>query len=60
LSSHIPIGFTLDAGPNIHLMYPKSEKEKVVPFIDSDLSQFLEKGKYIVDEKGDGPQKIKI
>lgn len=60
LSSHIPIGFTLDAGPNIHLMYPKSEKEKVVLFIDSDLSQFLENGKYIVDEKGEGPQKIKI
>ncbi|BAX80353.1 diphosphomevalonate decarboxylase [Labilibaculum antarcticum] len=60
LSSHIPIGFTLDAGPNIHLMYPKSEEGKVVPFIDSELSQFLEKGKYIVDEKGDGPQKIKI
>ncbi|MBL4559700.1 MAG: diphosphomevalonate decarboxylase [Labilibaculum sp.] len=60
LSSHIPIGFTLDAGPNIHLMYPKSEKEKVVPFIDSDLSPFLENGKYIIDEKGEGPQKIKI
>ncbi|MFA9370950.1 MAG: diphosphomevalonate/mevalonate 3,5-bisphosphate decarboxylase family protein [Labilibaculum antarcticum] len=59
-SSRIPIGFTLDAGPNIHLMYPKSEKEKVVPFIDSDLSQFLENGKYIVDEMGEGPQKIKI
>lgn len=60
LNTKIPVGFTLDAGPNIHLMYPKSEKEKVVPFIALDLSQFLENGKYIVDEKGDGPQKIKI
>jgi diphosphomevalonate decarboxylase len=60
LNTKIPVGFTLDAGPNIHLMYPASEKEKVVSFIDSELSQFLENGKYIVDEKGDGPQKILI
>ncbi len=60
LNTKIPVGFTLDAGPNIHLMYPASEKEKVVPFIDSELSQFLENGKYIVDEKGEGPQKILI
>ncbi|MUP37626.1 diphosphomevalonate/mevalonate 3,5-bisphosphate decarboxylase family protein [Labilibaculum euxinus] len=60
LSSNVPVGFTLDAGPNIHLLYPKSEKERVVPFIDSELSQFLENGKYIVDEKGEGPQKIKM
>jgi len=59
-NSKIPVGFTLDAGPNIHLMFPKSEKEKLMPFIDSELVQFLEKGKYLVDEKGEGPQKIKI
>ncbi len=59
-SSNIPIGFTLDAGPNIHLMYPKSEKEIIIPFIESELLGFLENGKYIIDEKGDGPQKIKM
>ncbi|PKQ62754.1 hypothetical protein BZG02_11145 [Labilibaculum filiforme] len=60
LSSNIPVGFTLDAGPNIHLLYPKSESQKVMSFINSELSPFLENGKYIVDEKGDGPRKIKL
>lgn len=60
LSSKIPLGFTLDAGPNIHLMFPKSEKEKVISFIDSELVTLLENGSYIFDEKGDGPRKLKI
>ncbi|WP_372751622.1 diphosphomevalonate/mevalonate 3,5-bisphosphate decarboxylase family protein [Labilibaculum sp.] len=59
-SNNIPVGFTLDAGPNIHLMYPKSVGEKVLPFIESQLSHFLEDGRFIMDEKGDGPRKIKI
>lgn len=59
-STKIPIGFTLDAGPNIHLLYPKSEKEKIIPFIKSELTSFLEKGKYILDKRGKGPQKLKI
>ncbi len=60
LSTKLPIGFTLDAGPNIHLLYPKSEKEKILPFIDSELSLFLENGKYIIDKSGEGPKKLKI
>jgi len=56
----IPVCFTIDAGPNIHLLYPKSEKEEIIAFIDSELKSLLENGKYLLDETGNGPQKIII
>lgn len=34
--------FTLDAGPNLHLIYPACEKEKIESFIRSDLAQDTE------------------
>ncbi|RUT78003.1 diphosphomevalonate/mevalonate 3,5-bisphosphate decarboxylase family protein [Ancylomarina longa] len=55
-----PICFTLDAGPNIHLLFPKSEKEVIASFVDSELKNLLEDGKYLLDEVGEGPQKIII
>ncbi len=56
---NVPLGFTLDAGPNIHLLFPKLEKKRVLPFIESELVPLLENGKYILDEAGSGPKKIK-
>jgi diphosphomevalonate decarboxylase len=50
--------FTLDAGPNIHLLYPQSIKNEVENWIDSELKQFCENGLYIKDDVGDGPKKI--
>lgn len=47
--------FTIDAGPNIHLLYPISEREKVIRFIESELLQFCENGQWIDDEIGNGP-----
>lgn len=49
------ICFTLDAGPNMHLLYPISEKAKVLQFIQTELTSFCENGKWIDDETGDGP-----
>ena len=54
---NVKITFTIDAGPNIHLLYPLSEKEKVIPFINK-LKQddlFLD---VIYDQIGKGPQRI--
>ena len=34
--------FTIDAGPNLHLIYPHCEKEKIENFINSDLKDFTE------------------
>jgi len=44
--------FTLDAGANVHLLYPKSETDKVIKFIDNKLSKFCENNQYICDEVG--------
>jgi diphosphomevalonate decarboxylase len=54
----LPVYFTLDAGPNIHLLYPQSIKNEVENWIDSELKQFCENGLYIKDDVGDGPKKI--
>ncbi|MRT92455.1 diphosphomevalonate/mevalonate 3,5-bisphosphate decarboxylase family protein [Ancylomarina sp. 16SWW S1-10-2] len=54
-----PLCFTLDAGPNIHLLYPKAEENVVLNFIKQDLVDLMEDGKYIQDGMGDGPKRIK-
>ncbi len=53
--SKIPVCFTLDAGPNVHLLYPETYKEQVVRFIQSDLLKYCEKGKWLDDKVGLGP-----
>ena len=49
--------FTLDAGANVHLLYPKNSFEKVQEFIKKSLAQFCHHGEYINDQIGLGPQK---
>ena len=49
----IPVYFTLDAGPNLHLIYPESDKKNVLTFINSELSHLSEM--IIHDRLGDGP-----
>jgi diphosphomevalonate decarboxylase len=55
----LPLYFTLDAGPNIHLLYPKKIAEKVRTFIDLELVELCENGKVIFDQVGKGPILIK-
>ncbi len=42
--------FTLDAGANVHLLYPTFDKEKIEPFIKSDLLRFCQNGKAVWDK----------
>jgi diphosphomevalonate decarboxylase len=56
--SHLPVSFTLDAGPNIHLLYPQSVKAKVIPWVKEELRQFLSPLGFIDDHVGDGPVKL--
>ncbi len=56
--THIPVYFSLDAGPNIHLLYPDSEKEKVKELIDGELIGHCHQQKIIRDHVGKGPQKL--
>jgi diphosphomevalonate decarboxylase len=48
----------LDAGANVHLLYPASEKDKVLEFVEENLSRFCQKKQYICDNAGLGAQKI--
>lgn len=56
--SGIPICFTLDAGPNLHLLYPDTHRDKVVGFINEQLSPMCQDGHWIDDAVGNGPQKL--
>ncbi|MCZ4695486.1 diphosphomevalonate decarboxylase [Ancylomarina euxinus] len=57
--TQIPLCFTLDAGPNIHLLYPKADEFIIQNFIKQELIELLEEGKYIQDGMGNGPKRIK-
>ena len=57
-SSDIPICFTLDAGANVHLLYPENYKQTVLNFIDNELIVYCENQQYICDEVGSGAKII--
>ena len=50
--------FTLDAGANVHLLYPAAEKEEVLAFIEKDLVAFCQKNHYICDSTGHGARSL--
>ena len=52
------ICFTLDAGANVHVLYPEIESKKVLQFIDHELSKFCQKKQYICDTISYGTQKL--
>ena len=56
--SGLHLCFTLDAGANVHLLYPDSEKEEVLDFINSQLVGYCQNGHYICDNTGFGAQLI--
>jgi diphosphomevalonate decarboxylase len=56
----IPVFFSLDAGPNVHLFYLDDRKEEVENFIRNELIGFCENGQVIFDHCGEGPALIKI
>lgn len=50
--------FTLDAGANVHLLFPEKEEEKTLQFIESELKQYCQNGQYINDRVGSGAKKL--
>lgn len=50
----LPVYFTLDAGPNLHVIYPDSVKDKIKTFLENEARPFVES--IIFDEEGDGPR----
>jgi len=54
-SSGLPVCFTLDAGPNVHVLYPYFVKKEVRNFIQSELLKYCVNKRVIYDSMGDGP-----
>ena len=50
--------FTLDAGANVHLLYPEQEQQQIRSFIQSDLLKFCQNDQAIMDRVGKGAIKI--
>jgi diphosphomevalonate decarboxylase len=55
----VSLYYTLDAGPNVHLLYPEENKVEVETFIQDTLLAYCENGKVIYDQVGNGPIKIR-
>ena len=55
-SSGLNLCFTLDAGANVHLLYPQNEKEQTQLFIKDSLLQYCENEQVINDNLGLGLQ----
>lgn len=53
-STGIPLSFTLDAGANVHVLFPKTHKTKVLEFINTELIGFCQNEQYICDNIGLG------
>jgi diphosphomevalonate decarboxylase len=56
--SKIPVSFTIDAGPNIHLLYFQENELDVKAFIERELLAFCENGNWIDDRIGSGPERL--
>lgn len=50
--------FTLDAGANVHVLFPENEKDAVHNFIKTELVAYCQNGHYISDQIGLGAQLI--
>jgi diphosphomevalonate decarboxylase len=54
--SRLPVYFTLDAGPNVHLLYPAECADALRPWVEAELRPLCENGYYLPDQVGEGPE----
>lgn len=52
------LGFTLDAGANVHLLYSGADAGEIDSFISSELVRYCENSTVIRDRTGQGPNKF--
>lgn len=50
----LPVCFTLDAGANVHVLYPEKNKKEIFQFIEDKLLVYCEKNQFISDRVGLG------
>ncbi len=53
-TTNLPICFTLDAGANVHILFPEKDKIKINEFITKQLIQYCQNNSYICDRIGLG------
>jgi len=51
----LPLYFSLDAGPNLHLLYPDAYQKRIKSFIEDQLAPHCSDGQYLSDQVGEGP-----
>lgn len=54
----IPAYFTLDAGANVHLLFPKVYEQQLGDWVNTEVKALLKNGDYICDAVGNGPLKL--
>ncbi|MBT8277365.1 MAG: diphosphomevalonate decarboxylase [Bacteroidia bacterium] len=54
------ICFTLDAGANVHLLYPENQAVQIYEFIKNELVAYCQNGHYICDRIGFGAKQLPI
>lgn len=55
--SEVPVYFTLDAGPNIHLLYPAQYSADIKLFVENNLAPLCVQ-QPIYDQVGNGPERL--
>jgi len=55
-STGLDLFFTIDAGPNVHLIYFEDQREMVLQFVKDRLIRYCENGQWIDDKIGNGPK----
>ena len=58
IQTQLPLCFTLDAGANVHLLYPLKDRIPIMEFIQKELTTHCQNGQYIEDQVGNGSKKI--
>ncbi|QDO93569.1 diphosphomevalonate decarboxylase [Formosa sediminum] len=57
-ATSLHVGFTLDAGANVHVLYPKTEAKSILEFIKTELAIHCQNGQFICDEIGFGAKQL--
>ena len=53
----IPVCFTLDAGANVHVLYPEANEQSVNQFVETELIGHCQNKQYLRDQVGGGPER---
>ena len=56
--TNLPVCFTLDAGANVHILYPENVRVEILQFIKNELVGYCQNGQYICDEIGFGAKNL--